>query len=190
MPEGRRRRSRILAPQARLAALLGAREAALASEELTLRARSDVDLGRPREAALQLLVALDAALAELAADPLAGVLAERLSELRGQREPVAAAAQAALSGPLSPEHADGGASSRWAGWRPRSEPGRRPPRGSAPSRARPTPSPRAPAIASISSSTSPRQRPAARSSYGVEPCVMIAILPPASSVICGNWATG
>jgi hypothetical protein len=104
VPEGRRRRSRILAPQARLAALLGAREAALASEELTLRARSDVNLGRPREAALQLLVALDAAVAELAADPLAGVLAERLSELRGQREPVAAAAQAALSGPLSAEH--------------------------------------------------------------------------------------
>ena len=68
MPEGRRRRSRILAPQARLAALLGAREAALACEELTLRARADVDQGRPREAALQLLVALDAALAELAAD--------------------------------------------------------------------------------------------------------------------------
>jgi hypothetical protein len=105
MPEGRRRRSRILAPQARLAALLGAREAALACEELALRARSDIDLGRPREAALQLLVALDAALAELAADPHSGQLSERLGELRGQREPVAAAAQAALSGPLSAEHA-------------------------------------------------------------------------------------
>jgi hypothetical protein len=108
MPEGRRRRSRILAPQARLAALLGSRVPALACEELTLRARSDVDLGRPREAALQLLVALDAALAELAADPAAGALSERLSELRGQREPVAAAAQAALSGPLSEEHAAAG----------------------------------------------------------------------------------
>jgi hypothetical protein len=104
VPRGRNRRSRILAPQARLAALLGAREAALACEELTLRARSDIDLGRPREAALQLLVALDAALAELAADPHAPQLAERLGELRAQREPVAAAAQAALSGPLSPEH--------------------------------------------------------------------------------------
>jgi hypothetical protein len=100
-PEGRRRRSRVLAPQARLAALLGAREAALACEDLTLRARSDVDQGRPREAALQLLVALDAALAELAAGPHAGELADRLDELREQREPVAAAAQAALSGPLS-----------------------------------------------------------------------------------------
>lgn len=100
MPAGRRRRSRILAPQARLAALLGAREATLASEELTLRARADVDQGRPREAALQLLVALDAALAELTAGPHAGALADRLSELRAQREPVAAAAQAALAGPL------------------------------------------------------------------------------------------
>jgi hypothetical protein len=104
IPEGRRRRSRILAPQARLAALLGAREAALACEELALRARSDIELGRPREAALQLLVALDAALAELVADPHGAQLSERLGELRGQREPVAAAAQAALSGPLSPEH--------------------------------------------------------------------------------------
>jgi hypothetical protein len=105
MPAGRQRRARILAPQARLAALLGSREAVLACEELTLRARSDVDLGRPREAALQLLVALDAALAELATDPRAPELARRLEELRGQREPVAAAAQAALSGPLSEAHA-------------------------------------------------------------------------------------
>jgi hypothetical protein len=97
---GRRRRARILAPQARLAAVLGARQPALVCEELTLRARSDVDHGRIREAALQLLVALDAALAELAADPHAMQLGSRLDELRAQREPVADAAQAALSGPL------------------------------------------------------------------------------------------
>jgi hypothetical protein len=100
LPEGRRRRSRVLAPQARLAAVLGARQPALASEELALRARLDLEQGRPREAALQLLVALDATLAELAADAHAGELAERLTELRAQREPVAGAAQAALSGPL------------------------------------------------------------------------------------------
>jgi hypothetical protein len=104
-PGGRPRRSRVLAPQARLASLLGGREPVLVCEELTLRARSDVDQGRPREAALQLLVALDAALAELPADPHAGELGERLAELRGQREPVATAAQAALSGPLSEPHA-------------------------------------------------------------------------------------
>ena len=91
----------MLAPQARLAAVLGARDRVLACEELTLRARSDLDESRPREAALQLLVALDAALAELAADPHVSTLSERLAELRGQREAVAGAAQAALSGSLS-----------------------------------------------------------------------------------------
>jgi hypothetical protein len=48
-------------------------------------------------------VALDAALAELAGDPTAARLGERLQELRGQREAAGAAAQAALAGPLSPE---------------------------------------------------------------------------------------
>jgi hypothetical protein len=97
----RQRRARILTPQARLAGVLGARERALACEELTLRARLDLDHGRPREAALQLLVALDAALAELSGDSRAEVLAERLSELRGQREAVAGAAQSALMGSMS-----------------------------------------------------------------------------------------
>jgi hypothetical protein len=100
LAEGRRRRSRVLAPQARLAAVLGARQSALACEELTLRARLDLDQGRTREAALQLLVALDAALAELVVDSHARDLAERVEELRGQRESVGAAGQAALSGPL------------------------------------------------------------------------------------------
>lgn len=100
LSDGRRRRSRILALQARLAAVLGARELPLACEELTLRARLDLDQGREREAALQLLVALDAALAELALDPHAEALAERLTELRGQRDAAAVAAQAALGGAL------------------------------------------------------------------------------------------
>jgi hypothetical protein len=103
-PRRRRAGRRALAPQARLAAVLGAREAPLVSEELTLRARLDLDHGRSREAALQLLVALDAALAELAAGPPAGEhaadLAERLAELRSRRDAVGAAAQAALAGPL------------------------------------------------------------------------------------------
>ncbi len=93
----RQRRARVLAPQARLAAILNGREQALACEELVLRARLDLDAGREREAALQLLVALDAALAELAADPAAPVLQERLEELRAQRDPVTAAAQSALA---------------------------------------------------------------------------------------------
>jgi hypothetical protein len=94
-------RSRLLAPQARLAAVLGGREPALACEELVLRARLDLDHARPREAALQLLVALDAALAELTADSRAESFADRLGELRDQREAVAGAAQSALTGSLT-----------------------------------------------------------------------------------------
>jgi hypothetical protein len=97
----RRRRVRTLTPQARLAALLGARERPLVCEELALRARLDLDHRREREAALQVHVALDAALAELAADNGAGALSARLDELREQREPVAVAAQSALAGGLS-----------------------------------------------------------------------------------------
>jgi hypothetical protein len=97
---GRRRRATVLAPQARLAAVLNGRDRALACEELALRARLDLDHGRDREAALQVLIALDAALAELAGDDAAAALGERLAELRRQRDPVAVAAQSALAGPL------------------------------------------------------------------------------------------
>jgi hypothetical protein len=99
-PVHRQRRAKVLAPQARLAALLSGREQPLMCEELVLRARLDLDHGREREAALQLLVALDAALSELPADPSAEILAERLDELRAERDRVSDAAQAALEGPL------------------------------------------------------------------------------------------
>jgi hypothetical protein len=107
---GRERRSKVLQPQARLAAVMNGRERALACEELTLRARLDLDHGREREAALQLLVALDAALAELPADPVAAVLGERIDELRSQRDAIVAAAQAALAGRLSDAHTESVAS--------------------------------------------------------------------------------
>jgi hypothetical protein len=100
LPTRRQRRVRILAPQARLAALLGGREQPLAGEELALRARLDLDHGRGREAALQVLVALDATIAELATDPQADALESRLEELRELRDPVDQAAQLALAGPL------------------------------------------------------------------------------------------
>jgi hypothetical protein len=106
VPQRRQRRTKALAPQARLAALLGGRDRPLACEELALRARLDVDQGRDREAALQVLVALDAAIAELANDPTAEALSERLDELREYRDPVATAGQAALEGPLSEEDRD------------------------------------------------------------------------------------
>jgi len=70
----RERHSIALQPHERLAALLGAHSRALACEELTLRARGDLDAGRLAEAALQLRAALDAALVELtdaAAEPTA-----------------------------------------------------------------------------------------------------------------------
>jgi hypothetical protein len=91
-------RSLVLSPQERLAALLSGRDAALACEELTLRARGDLDHGRPREAALQLAIALDTALAELEAWRDQGDMARRLDELDDRRAAVAEAARAALRG--------------------------------------------------------------------------------------------
>jgi hypothetical protein len=99
LPAGRPpRRTAALRPGERLAALLGGRDAALACEELALRARQDIAAGRRREAALQLDVALTAALAELEPWAPRADLAARLTELRELQIPVRAAAQAALEG--------------------------------------------------------------------------------------------
>jgi hypothetical protein len=100
------RRALALSPQERLAALLSGRDVALACEELTLRARLDIDAGREREAALQLRAALEAALAELAGWRDLGGIAGRLDELRGLQPGVEAAAGAALQGGLDPEDAE------------------------------------------------------------------------------------
>lgn len=87
----RLRRAEMLAPQERLAAILGGRDEVLASEELVLRARVDIDADRPREAALQARIALEAILAELpAGSPLA--------DLEAARPAVGTAANAALEG--------------------------------------------------------------------------------------------
>ena len=77
------------APDERFAALLGAREKALVGEELVLRARADLAAGRPREAALQARVALEALIAELPE-----------SALQEWRGPVGEAANTALHGEL------------------------------------------------------------------------------------------
>jgi hypothetical protein len=98
LPRSKRRREAALRPQERLAALLGARDAALACEELALRARQDVDAGRRREAALQVEVALIAALAELEPWAPRGDLAARIDELRVLQPGVQAAARSALEG--------------------------------------------------------------------------------------------
>lgn len=94
---GRARRS-MEAPEERFAALLGGRERIAACEELTLRARMDLDAGRDREAALQARVALEALLAELD-----GLPADRRGELEADRPAIGDAANAALHGQLPDE---------------------------------------------------------------------------------------
>jgi hypothetical protein len=102
----RRKREAALRPQERLAAVLGGRDVTLACETLLLRARADLDAGREREAALQLRVALEAALAELAAWRDRGDLGERLAGLADERAAVAEAANSALQGGLAPTQAE------------------------------------------------------------------------------------
>jgi hypothetical protein len=100
LPPPRASRS-MFSPGERVAAILGGRDVALACEELALRARGDLEHGRLREAALQLSVALDAALAEL--EVWREQLAPRLEELESLRPGVADAARAALQGGVEPE---------------------------------------------------------------------------------------
>jgi hypothetical protein len=98
----RRRRDEELRPQERVAALLGGRERLDACETLLLRARSDLDAGRDREAALQLRVGLEALLVEMK-----GALAdpdhdEDMATLAERRTDVGDAANTALRGDLDP----------------------------------------------------------------------------------------
>ncbi|HEY2768385.1 MAG TPA: hypothetical protein VGI76_09010 [Solirubrobacteraceae bacterium] len=92
-----RGRTAALRPQERLAALLAARQRPLACEELTLRARLDLDEGRLVLAALELQQAYATALVELPAEERVELDA-RLSELAELNPGVVLAAQAALSG--------------------------------------------------------------------------------------------
>ncbi|MGH2838496.1 MAG: hypothetical protein ACRDJY_09160 [Thermoleophilaceae bacterium] len=101
LPKGppKKKRGEALAPQERLAALLGGRDTLLVGEELLLRAQLDLDAGRTREAALQARVALES---------LLGELEEKFgAPLRPLREQVARAANAALDGDLSANDATG-----------------------------------------------------------------------------------
>jgi hypothetical protein len=112
---GPRRRAEALRPQERVAADLGRREMPDACETLLLRARSDLDAGRGREAALQLRVGLEALLAEVSADVPAGSRGptgdraaghaarqvEDLEALAGRRAITGEAANEALAGELS-----------------------------------------------------------------------------------------
>jgi hypothetical protein len=91
----RARRGDVVGPGERLAAILSGRDELLACEELVLRARADLDAHRPREAALQARIALEAVLAEVPSDVD--------PELAGSRAEVGDAANAALKGD-PPEH--------------------------------------------------------------------------------------
>jgi len=86
---GRRVKRSMEAPEERFAALLGGREEIHPAEELVLRARADLNAGRPAEAALQCRVAIEALLA-LLSDPADAARVEP------HREAVAAAANEAL----------------------------------------------------------------------------------------------
>jgi hypothetical protein len=90
-------RSAVLRPQERLAALLGARASMLLCEELTLRARLDLDQGRLLHAAIQLHGAYAAALSEVPAEQRHD-LTLRLAELEQLEPQVRALADAAHSG--------------------------------------------------------------------------------------------
>jgi len=95
LPARRSRRSAALRSDERFAALLGAREAPLLCAELALRARLDLDAGRPAHAALELDHAYTAALSELAAGDRPD-LAPRVAELTQLRPSVVEAAGAAF----------------------------------------------------------------------------------------------
>jgi hypothetical protein len=100
---GRQNRAKVLTPQAHLAAVLNGREQRMACEELILRARLDFDSRRDREAALQMLIAVDAVIAEISVDPTGPRLQQRLDEISSLRDAVAEAGQQALAGPLEPD---------------------------------------------------------------------------------------
>jgi hypothetical protein len=103
-PERRRRRADALRPQERLAAVLAGREPIDVCETLLLRARADLEQGRPREAALQLRIGLEALLAELPENP-GPEQGEDLAALEGRLEAVRRAADEALLGGLTEKRA-------------------------------------------------------------------------------------
>ena len=102
-----RRRASALRPDERLAEMLAARERPLLCEELTLRARLDLDQGRLDHATIELDRALFAALGELA-DEQRSDLPLRVAELQQLHEGVAAAAREIL-GIETPPDGDAGA---------------------------------------------------------------------------------
>lgn len=100
----RRRRDEELLPQERVAAVLSGRERIDACETLILRARADLDAGRPREAALQLRVGLEALLVELAGALVDPGHEQDMAQLQERRHQAGEAANLALRGELDAPH--------------------------------------------------------------------------------------
>jgi hypothetical protein len=98
----RRARAEALRPQERLAAVLAGRETVQPFELTLLRARSDLDSGRGREAGLQLRIGLEALLAGRATLDAPGQQAD-LAALEGRLQAVVDTADESLTGELSAE---------------------------------------------------------------------------------------
>jgi hypothetical protein len=98
---GRQRRAEALRPQERLAAILAGRERVAPCETLTLRARLDLDHGRPLEAALELEAAARAMPAEISDTRRAAEQEEDLAAIRGRSEELDSLRREALAGELS-----------------------------------------------------------------------------------------
>lgn len=96
-----RRSGRGLGNEERLADLLSGRDPVLASERLSLRVQHDLDAEHYREAALQLRIAVEAAIAELEPWRDAPHVDTALTELRASRSAVAETAGAAVRGGLT-----------------------------------------------------------------------------------------
>lgn len=105
-PHRVRRSGRGLGNEERLADLLSGRDPVLAAERLNLRVQHDLDAGHYREAALQLRIAVEAAIAELEPWREAPDVDAALTELRGARGAVAETATAAVRGGLTDEQVE------------------------------------------------------------------------------------
>ena len=98
------RRRAALSPQERLAALLGRKETALACEELTLRARADLDAGRT--ARRRCSCGSRWRRRSRSSETAAPTIANRVADLRERQPAVVKAAAAALAGDLSEEQTE------------------------------------------------------------------------------------
>ncbi|MBF6621381.1 MAG: hypothetical protein ITG02_14275 [Patulibacter sp.] len=105
-PRRVRRSGRGLGNEERLADLLSGRDPVLAAEPLSLRVQHDLEAEHFREAALQLRIAVEVAIAELEPWRDALHVDSALDELRGARGAVAETATAAVRGGLSDEQVE------------------------------------------------------------------------------------